>query len=96
MTGILPITRYSSGSEFNMFFEFSMATMAKYSEYFDFTDEEVDVLHQKYIECQTEPKVTRAGRNSGMTAIRPHLAGACIIPILWWGHCHLTRYELLS
>ncbi len=62
MTGILPITRYSSGSEFNMFFEFSMATMAKYSEYFDFTDEEVDVLHQKYIECQTEPKVTRAGR----------------------------------
>lgn len=45
MTGILPITRYSSGSEFNMFFEFSMATMAKYSEYFDFTDEEVDVLH---------------------------------------------------
>lgn len=62
MTRILPITRYSSGSEFNMFFEFSMATMAKYSEYFDFTDEEVDVLHQKYIECQTEPKVTRAGR----------------------------------
>ena len=34
MTGILPISKYSSGSELNMFFEFSMVTMEKYSEYF--------------------------------------------------------------
>ena len=61
LTGILPIAKYSSGSELNMFFEFSMATMAKYSEYFGFTDEEVDVLYQKYIEKQRNPKVTREG-----------------------------------
>jgi hypothetical protein len=35
MTGILPIAKYSSGSELNMFFEYSMATRAKFSEYFD-------------------------------------------------------------
>ena len=29
MTGILPIAKYSSGSELNMFFEYSMATRAK-------------------------------------------------------------------
>lgn len=48
MTGILPISRYSSGSELNMFFEFSMATMEKYSEYFGFTDEEVDAIPAVY------------------------------------------------
>ena len=42
MTGILPIAKYSSGSELNMFFEYSMAEKAKYSEYFGFTDAEVD------------------------------------------------------
>ncbi len=31
MTGILPIAKYSSGSELNMFFEFSMASREKYS-----------------------------------------------------------------
>ena len=31
MTGILPIAKYSSGSELNMFFEYSMATRAKFS-----------------------------------------------------------------
>lgn len=39
---------YSSGSELNMFFEFSMATKVKYSQYLGFTDEEVDVLYQTY------------------------------------------------
>lgn len=61
MTGILPIAKYSSGSELNMFFEYSMATRVKFSEYFGFTDEEVDALYQKYLQDEGEPKVTREG-----------------------------------
>lgn len=61
MTGILPIAKYSSGSELNMFFEYSMATRVKYSEYFGFTDEEVDVLYQKYLQTENDPRVTRDG-----------------------------------
>ena len=36
MTGILPIAKYSSGSELNMFWEYNMASETKYSEYFGF------------------------------------------------------------
>lgn len=61
MTGILPIAKYSSGSELNMFFEYSMATKVKYSEYFGFTDEEVDVLYQKYLQTESRPRITREG-----------------------------------
>lgn len=61
MTGILPIAKYSSGSELNMFFEYSMATRVKYSEYFGFTDKEVDALYQRYLETESAPAVTREG-----------------------------------
>lgn len=59
MTGILPISKYSSGSELNMFFEFSMAIQEKYSKYFGFTEEEVDALYEKYLKLEADPKVTR-------------------------------------
>ena len=50
MTGILPIAKYSSGSELNMFWEYTMASEAKYNEYFGFTEQEVrDLL--TYYEC---------------------------------------------
>lgn len=61
MTGILPITKYSSGSELNMFFEYTMATKVKYSEYFGFTEAEVDELYGRYLKQEAEPKVTREG-----------------------------------
>lgn len=61
MTGILPIAKYSSGSELNMFFEFSMAGREKYSVYFGFTDEEVEELYQRYQKIEAEPKVSREG-----------------------------------
>lgn len=61
ITGILPIAKYSSGSELNMFFEFSMATTTAYSTYFGFTDEEVDSLYQKYLQTEPSPQVTREG-----------------------------------
>lgn len=59
MTGILPISKYSAGSELNMFFEFSMATTTAYSEYFGFTHEEVDSLYQKYLQKEDNPKISR-------------------------------------
>ncbi|MEY8517262.1 AAA family ATPase [Lachnospiraceae bacterium 29-84] len=61
MTGILPIAKYSSGSELNMFFEFSMASREKYSAYFGFTEEEVDHLYERYENVEQHPNVTRNG-----------------------------------
>ena len=62
MTGILPIAKYSSGSELNMFAEYTMATEEKFSEYFGFTEKEVDVLYEKYkISYPEYRKVTREG-----------------------------------
>lgn len=60
MTGILPIAKYSSGSEINMFCEYTMATEEKYSEYFGFTEREVDDLYGRYLRQDiAERKVTR-------------------------------------
>ena len=61
MTGILPIAKYASGSELNMFYEYTMATKKKYSEYFGFTNEEVDDLYQRYMRVEQTPKVSRDG-----------------------------------
>lgn len=61
MTGILPIAKYSSGSELNMFYEYTMATREKYSEYFGFTEEEVDGLYQRYLKNAAVPNVDRDG-----------------------------------
>lgn len=54
MTGILPIVKYSDGSELNMFVEYQMTTMEKYSRYFGFTDQEVDRLYDIYLKQETE------------------------------------------
>ena len=61
MTGILPIAKYSSGSELNMFYEYTMATREKYSEYFGFTEEEVDRLYRRYLKNVASPNVDRDG-----------------------------------
>ena len=52
MTGILPISKYSSGSELNMFVEYSMAKSRAFSEYFGFSDDEVDMLYDRYCKMQ--------------------------------------------
>lgn len=44
MTGILPIAKYSSGSEINMFKEYGMTVSEMYSECFGFLESEVDTL----------------------------------------------------
>lgn len=65
MTGILPIAKYSSGSELNMFIEYTMAAEEKFSEYFGFTEQEVDFLYQRYLNDYAKqkelPVVTREG-----------------------------------
>ena len=61
MTGILPIAKYSSGSELNMFLEYTMATEEKFSQYFGFTEEEVNMLFDRYLACTEKPHLTREG-----------------------------------
>ena len=62
MTGVLPIAKYSSGSELNMFCEYTMAAEEKYSEYFGFTENEVDDLFERYQRLNPEIQhVTREG-----------------------------------
>lgn len=61
MTGILPIAKYSSGSELNMFMEYTMAVEERFSEYFGFTETEVDTLYTKYLAKNSAPRVTRDG-----------------------------------
>lgn len=65
MTGILPIAKYSSGSELNMFIEYTMGTEAKFGDDFGFSDAEVDMLYQRFIKnCEEKgetPAVTREG-----------------------------------
>lgn len=54
MTGILPIAKYSDGSELNMFEEYQMTTMERFSEYFGFTEQEVDRLYGIYLNQDTQ------------------------------------------
>lgn len=74
MTGILPIAKYSSGSELNMFIEFTMAKSPAFCEYFGFTETEVDELHGRYLAKTKNPKVTREGLrylyNGYLTALK--------------------------
>lgn len=59
MTGVLPISKYSSGSELNMFVEYDMVTSEKFSGYFGFLDGEVDRLYDIY---RRETKAPKFGR----------------------------------
>ncbi len=59
MTGVLPIAKYSSGSTINNFDEYTMAVQPKFSEYFGFTDNEVDMLFERYQERESSPAITR-------------------------------------
>lgn len=62
MTGILPIAKYSSGSELNMFSEFTMVAEERFSGYFGFTEKEVDLLFARcQRQCGSSGKVTREG-----------------------------------
>lgn len=59
MTGVLPIAKYSSGSELNMFVEYDMTVMERFSNYFGFTEREVDRLFAIYLKTTKKPKIAR-------------------------------------
>lgn len=59
MTGVLPIAKYSDGSELNMFQEYSIATRVKFGEYFGFLDSEVDDLFGRYLKTVRNPQISR-------------------------------------
>ena len=59
MTGILPIAKYSSGSELNMFLEYDIASSERFSEYFGFSDTEVDGLYDIYQQTVKNKKISR-------------------------------------
>lgn len=59
MTGILPIAKYSDGSELNMFTEYNMATAWRFSEFFGFSDDEVDGLYSLYKNTTERAKISR-------------------------------------
>ena len=61
VTGILPITKYSSGSALNMFLEYTMAEKEKYSQYLGFDDREVDELYARYLAVTSMPAIEREG-----------------------------------
>lgn len=59
MTGVLPVAKYSSGSELNMFLEYDMVTKKRFSEYFGFLETEVDELFDRYRKETKNPEITR-------------------------------------
>lgn len=59
MTGVLPISKYSSGSELNMFVEYDMTTTNRFSEYFGFLNCEVDALFERYKKENKNPTIKR-------------------------------------
>lgn len=61
MTGILPIAKYSSGSELNMFLEYTMVSETRFSGDFGFTEAEVDMLYERYLSGADTRAVTREG-----------------------------------
>lgn len=79
MTGILPIAKYSGGSELNMFLEYDMSTRARFGEYFGFLDEEVDRLYEIYRSGQRRPASPEMIFLSGMTDIIRRQDIECII-----------------
>ncbi|MCD8089283.1 MAG: AAA family ATPase [Clostridiales bacterium] len=59
MTGVLPIAKYLSGSTINHFDEYNMANNDTFSEYFGFTDKEVDRLYEIYLSRNDTPTISR-------------------------------------
>ena len=59
MTGVLPIAKYSSGSQLNMFVEYDMTVIERFSDCFGFVEEEVDHLFDIYLKTTKMPKITR-------------------------------------
>jgi hypothetical protein len=58
MTGIMPTVSYSSGSDLNMFSNYTMLN-SRFIDVLGFTEAEVDTLHSRYLQKCKNPKITR-------------------------------------
>ena len=61
MTGILPIAKHSTGSELNMFVEYSAADDPRFERFFGFTEDEVRGLCKVHEQRVSSPRVTYDG-----------------------------------
>ncbi|MCD8076772.1 MAG: ATP-binding protein [Lachnospiraceae bacterium] len=59
LTGVLPIKKYSASDTMNHFAEYNMANSVRFSEYFGFTNAEVDELYSRYIKMTSSPTISR-------------------------------------
>lgn len=60
LTGILPIAKYSPGSDLNMFADYTFINDKKFDAYFGFTQAEVDQLFTTYTNTCPKPEISRA------------------------------------
>lgn len=58
LTGILPIAKHSTGSDLNMFVEYSAVDDPRYERYFGFTEDEVRELCERHIARNPNARVT--------------------------------------
>ncbi len=94
MTGVLPIAKYSDGSELNMFLEYNMATRVRFSEYFGF-------LIKKWISCmsvilkiQKIPRSHGKASENGMMVITRQQGSGFIIHAPWCVRLQITSYQI--
>lgn len=86
MTGVLPIAKYSDGSELNMFLEYNMATRIRFSEYFGFSDEEVDMIYKRYLKNTKNRRLVVKILENGMMVIIRLRGNGCIIHVRLYVH----------
>lgn len=86
MTGVLPIAKYSSGSELNMFMEYDMIEMERFGNYFGFTEAEVDTLFDNYLKTTKNRKLHGRICGYGMMAIIRLLVKGCTIHVRLSAH----------
>lgn len=92
MTGILPIAKFSSGSELNMFIEYTMGSEPKFSEDFGFTETEVDMLYKRYLDnCKREGKPVSVTREEILSAMVVYGFLSC-----YKGRVYIPNKELMD
>ena len=94
MTGVLPIAKYSSGSELNMFAEYDMATKERFGAYFGFLDCEVDSLFAAYQKIQEIRELRVKICVGGMTDIISHQGRDYTIRGQWCLLCQITSFQI--
>lgn len=96
MTGVLPIAKYSSGSQLNMFVEYDMTVMERFSDCFGFVEEEVDHLFDIYLKTTKMPKITREELEKWYDRYHTAAGRDCIILVLWYVRWSTTSWQIIG